>query len=245
MSNSESWMEVKVDNVQVTTGSPGASIVSLRVLETGHVLLVHIGDNESSALIKEMKRMKQMRPLTHDVAKEMLCATGNRVTRICIHDIINNTYYARIYIAHNSAPSVEKDVDARPSDAINLAVRFGAPMFVRRSIADIAAKPVDVLQPVATVTESQAEIIRSVRQQLTSFEDPTVMFQLKVDLAIKENRFEDAHSLQQSIFHEMTHNSKLRLVVAMEAALADGRYDEAAKLRDEYKMFLRLRTQTS
>lgn len=72
-----------------------------------------------------------------------------------------------------------------------------------------------------------------------------VMFQLKVDLAIKENRFEDAHALQQSIFHEMTHNTKLRMVVAMEAALADGRYDEAAKLRDEYKMFLRLRTQTS
>lgn len=67
------------------------------------------------------------------------------------------------------------------------------------------------------------------------------MFQLKVDLAIKENRFEDAHSLQQAIFHEMTHNTKLRLVVAMEAALADGRYDEAAKLRDEYKIFMRLR----
>ncbi|PNH06309.1 hypothetical protein TSOC_007324 [Tetrabaena socialis] len=62
-----------------------------------------------------------------------------------------------------------------------------------------------------------------------------VMFTLQKDLAVKEERFEDAREMQQPIYHEMTHNRMLRLVVAMESALADGRYEEAARLRDECK----------
>lgn len=61
------------------------------------------------------------------------------------------------------------------------------------------------------------------------------MYQLQKELAIKDQRFEDARQFQQHIYHEMTHNHLLRLVVAMEAALSDQRYDEAARLRDEYK----------
>lgn len=61
------------------------------------------------------------------------------------------------------------------------------------------------------------------------------MYQLQKELAIKEERFKDAQMFQQYIYHEMTHSHLLRLVVAMEAALQDGRYEEAARLRDEYK----------
>lgn len=51
----------------------------------------------------------------------------------------------------------------------------------------------------------------------------------------QEERFEDAAQLQHQISHEMTHNQQLRLVVAMESALADQRYEEAATLRDEFR----------
>ncbi len=61
------------------------------------------------------------------------------------------------------------------------------------------------------------------------------MYQLQKELAIKDQRYEDARTFQQYIYHEMTHNQLLRLVVAMEAALSDQRYDEAARLRDEYR----------
>lgn len=61
------------------------------------------------------------------------------------------------------------------------------------------------------------------------------MYQLQKELAVKEERFEDAGQLQKHIYHEMTHNQLLRLVVAMESALGDGRYEEAARLRDEFK----------
>lgn len=72
---------------------------------------------------------RQLRPLTHDVAKNIINTIGFRVTKIRITDIVANTYYARIHLARVNAQGVpeseEVDVDARPSDAINLAVRFG------------------------------------------------------------------------------------------------------------------------
>lgn len=48
--------------------------------------------------------------------------------------------------------------------------------------------------------------MRSVRETLSSYEDPTIMFQLQKELAVKEERFEDAQQFQENIVHEMTHN---------------------------------------
>ncbi|KAI8462549.1 MAG: bifunctional nuclease-domain-containing protein [Monoraphidium minutum] len=229
--------QVKVDSVRVSQGS---AVVYLKVLDSqGYVIPVHIGEAESNALLKEINKQRQSRPLTHDTAKSMLQAVGYRVTKIRVTDIIANTYYARIHLGRPASDPAaapdEVDVDARPSDAINLAVRFGAPMFVARRIVAAAATP--PLEPfgLSAVAASNAEIVRSVREALASYDDPTVMFQLQKELAIKEERFEDARSLHDTIVHEMTHNRTLRMVVAMETALADGRYEEAAKLRDEYR----------
>lgn len=136
------------------------------------------------------------------------------------------------WLALSSGPN-QCGLCCRPSDAINLAIRFGAPMYLNKKIAEnIAPQP---LEPYNTGNESNSDIVRSVRETLASYEDPTIMFQLQKELAVKEERFEDAQMFQQYIAHEMTHNQLLRVVVAMEYALSDGRYDEAARLRDEYK----------
>jgi len=229
----DEYIEVKVDSVRV---SQGASVVYLRLLDGSSpplVLPVHIGDAESSALLKEINKQKNMRPLTHDLTKNLLQAVGFRVTKIRITELVSSTFYSRIHIARLGSPDDDVDVDARPSDALNLAVRFNAPMYISKRIAEQAtAHPSEAY---STQSESAAEIVRSCREALASFEDPTVMFQLQKELAIQEQRYEDAQTLQQQIFEHMTHSSLLRLVVAMEAALADGRYEEAARLRDEYR----------
>jgi bifunctional DNase/RNase len=57
-------------------------------------------------------------------------------TQVRVTDIIANTYYARVHVARSGDPPTEEvDVDARPSDAINLAVRFGAPVYISKKIA--------------------------------------------------------------------------------------------------------------
>ena len=104
---------------------------------------------------------------------------------------VANTYYARIHLARLNAqgqiePETEVEVDARPSDAINLAVRFGSPMYVNRKIAESAcASPPEVHMlntgtagasssgATTSTGETHAEIARSVRETLASFEDPT------------------------------------------------------------------------
>ena len=89
------YVEVKVDSVRV---SQGASVVYLRVLDSSQYIPVHIGEHESNALLKEINKQKQLRPLTHDVAKNMLQAIGYKVTKIRVTDIIANTFYARIHL---------------------------------------------------------------------------------------------------------------------------------------------------
>ena len=61
------------------------------------------------------------------------------------------------------------------------------------------------------------------------------MLQLQKALAVQEERYSDAHNFQEQIFEQMTHSVMLRMVVSMEAALTDGRYEEAARVRDEYR----------
>eukprot|EP00879_Flechtneria_rotunda_P002717 GHRR01002923.1.p1 GENE.GHRR01002923.1~~GHRR01002923.1.p1 ORF type:complete len:338 (+),score=69.67 GHRR01002923.1:93-1106(+) len=227
----EEYVEVKIESVKTNQGS---SIVYLRVVGSEGLIPVHIGESESSALLREINKHRQVRPLTHDLMKNMLQSVGSKVTKVRITDIIANTYYARVYmLLPGTEGNQEVDIDARPSDAINIAIRFGAPVYISKKIADVAAHtPVEFH---SITNESNAEIARSVREALANYEDPTIMYQLQKDLAVQEERFEDAHQLHQHIVHEMTHNRILRLVVAMESALADGRYEEAAYLRNEYR----------
>lgn len=86
--------------------------------------------------------------------------------QIRITELVSSTYYSRIHLS--KAGGVEVDVDSRPSDAINLAVRFGAPMYIHRRIA-ASATP----YPTETFSahhESHADILRSVKETLAHFE---------------------------------------------------------------------------
>jgi bifunctional DNase/RNase len=231
----EEYYEVRVDSVRC---AQGASLVNLRVVGLGSIIPVHVGEPESNALLKEINRQRQMRPNTHDVMKNILNAIGYAVVKIRITDIITNTFFARIHIAriNQGVMESEVDVDARPSDAINMAVRFGAPMYVSKHVA----LSVGLAEPasIAPQPETSEDVIASVRDTLSSYDDPTIMFQLQKDLAIMEENYPEAQRMQATIFHEMTHNKELRVVVAMESALDDGRIEEAAKLRDEFRKLM-------
>eukprot|EP00798_Chlamydomonas_sp_ICE-L_P020783 gene20783-27607_t len=229
-------VEVTVDSVKVhhTTAAnvPWATyVVYLRIVGSERMLPVHIGEAESNAIMKELKKSKQPRPMTHDLTKSLMQACGVRVTKIRITELVASTYYSRVYVGKLGGDDTEReaDVDARPSDAINLALRFGAPMFISKRVAANVTTPYEAES--GGDAETHADIVLSVRSALSSFEDPTVMYQLQKSLAIQQQRFEDAAALQKTICHEMTHNQTMRLVVAMEAALADARYEEAARLR--------------
>ena len=102
-------------------------IVILKDVEGNRALPIWIGTNEANAIALEMERITTPRPMTHDLIRNILEGLKAKVSRIVVNDLRDNTFYAVIFLAVNGA---EVAIDSRPSDAIALALRVKAPIFV-------------------------------------------------------------------------------------------------------------------
>lgn len=92
---------------------------------------IMIGPAEAAAISLSLEHEQPDRPLTHDLLKLVIDRLDSRVVRVVIDDLFNKTYYAKIYLELDGE---EMDLDSRPSDAIALALRAEAPIFVRDGI---------------------------------------------------------------------------------------------------------------
>jgi bifunctional DNase/RNase len=108
-------------------------IVILRVLEEARAIPIWIGIFEANAIALELEKVQPPRPMTHDLMAGLLRALGAVVSRIVVFDLQENTFFASIVL---QGPDGALTVDSRPSDAIALALRFQAPMFVTRQVLD-------------------------------------------------------------------------------------------------------------
>ncbi|KAL3144978.1 hypothetical protein ABBQ32_003482 [Trebouxia sp. C0010 RCD-2024] len=244
--NLSEYVEAKVERVERT--QKDASAILLKMLDgRGNIMPVFVGENESSALLSELQRLPSGRPITHDLMKNSLEALGYRVTKARITCLQDNTYYARVHFAKGrKAPDGayhEVDVDARPSDAINMAVRFGAPLYVHKQLASrMASEPEKFRLP---ASQTANEIARSCKDLLVHFPDPTVVDKLHLQLAVVEERYDDAMALRDKIEGVLNTDRTVRLVVQLEAALHDSRFEEAAHLRDELAREYDMRAQAA
>ncbi len=102
-------------------------IVILKDLEEERALPIWVGIFEANAIGLEMESVPTPRPMTHDLIKNILEGIDANVSRIVVSDLKDNTFYAEIFLFLNGN---EVSVDSRPSDAIALAIRFDAPIFV-------------------------------------------------------------------------------------------------------------------
>ncbi|MEK6608898.1 MAG: bifunctional nuclease family protein [Myxococcota bacterium] len=96
---------------------------------------IWIGLLEASAIAMELEKVEMARPMTHDLMKTMLAKTGVEVARVEVSGLRDNTYYATICLRHGGR---EIAIDARPSDALALALRTGARICVDESIVEKA-----------------------------------------------------------------------------------------------------------
>lgn len=113
-------------------------IVLLRERGGARTLPIWIGAAEGDALALHLGNEATPRPLTADLMARLLEATGGRVERVVVSTLHENTFYGAIHLA---ARGETREVDSRPSDAINLAVRVGAPMLVEDAVFEQAALP--------------------------------------------------------------------------------------------------------
>ena len=127
---------VVVESVRMNL-SNGARVVILKDEKLDRYLFIWVGINESTAIALELQNEKAPRPLTADLLKSVIDALGARVLDVNVTDLADDVYYARIGIATAAGDRLE--IDSRPSDAIALAVRADAPIFVDDAILDRAA----------------------------------------------------------------------------------------------------------
>ncbi len=125
------YLEMRVSGVVVDSSS-SVPMVILEDMEEKNVLPICIGIMEAAAILAELEQVEIERPMTHDLARSMLSALDATLYKITIDDLRDNVFYATVYLRSSDGETVE--VDSRPSDAIALALRCGAPILVNEDV---------------------------------------------------------------------------------------------------------------
>ncbi len=125
---------VQVDILGLSTGpaSGGAYALILKEINGPRRLPIIIGTFEAQAIAIEIENMKPPRPLTHDLMKTLIEELGGELLEVTINDLRDGTFYALLNLDG-------QEIDSRPSDAIALAVRFGAPIYVAEKVMEEAS----------------------------------------------------------------------------------------------------------
>ena len=111
-------------------------IVLLKTLEGNRYLPIWIGHPEAAAILMKMQGAPTPRPMTHDLVTEMLGELNATVAKIAVTELRDNTFFAIITLQVNGS---EVEIDSRPSDALALAVRTDAPIFVSDQVIEDSA----------------------------------------------------------------------------------------------------------
>jgi len=109
-------------------------ILLLREINGHNTLPIWIGKPEADSIALAMGKIVTPRPMTHDLIKNVVSELKMKITKVVISDIIENTYYAGIYVDQGGE---EISIDSRPSDAIAVAIRVNAPIFVEEHVISI------------------------------------------------------------------------------------------------------------
>jgi uncharacterized protein len=111
-------------------------IVLLRTLDGTKFLPIWIGHPEAAAILMKLQGTPTPRPMTHDLVTDMLGELNASVARVAVTELRENTFYAQITLQQNGS---EIEIDSRPSDAIALAVRADAKIYVADEVIDDSA----------------------------------------------------------------------------------------------------------
>jgi len=123
-------MKIKGLMVDPVTNMP---IVILKDESDDRLLPICVGIFEANAIALRIEDIETPRPMTHDLLRNLLESLQAKVEKIVVSDLKDNTYFAQI---HLDVDGTARQVDARPSDAIALALRTEAPIYVEQSVLD-------------------------------------------------------------------------------------------------------------
>lgn len=127
-------VEMTIDSIRVSLMNY-QRVVILKEKGTNRYLPIWIGPAEADAIAVKLQNIELSRPLTHDLLQSVISSLGASVDYIVVSGLKEDTFYARLAL---SIDGDKLDIDARPSDALALAVRVGAPIYAEESVLEKA-----------------------------------------------------------------------------------------------------------
>ena len=200
---------IRMEVSGVYNSSPQSSypqVVLKEVNGPGHLPII-IGRFEATAISMAQSDQKPERPISYDLAQQILLGVHSNITKVEITDLHESTYYAEIHLVDEDGG--QHVLDARPSDAIALALRFDAPIYVAAQIVEEAGFQKAVEIPPET--------------SLTADQDSKPETPERAD-----EELSDVSALETESLNELE-----QLKRRLEQAIAEEVYEEAARLRDE------------
>ncbi len=162
-------IEVTIDSIRVSLMSQHRVVV-LKEVDTDRYLPIWIGPFEADAITIQLQGVQVARPLTHDLLKSIIDQMGAKISHVMVSELKNDTFYARIVM---DIDGKSMEIDARPSDAIALAVRVSAPLFVAEAVMEAASiVPEQSLEELEDAGEAvPTPVSAEEEEQLAAFRD--------------------------------------------------------------------------
>lgn len=124
-------IEVKIRGLMMDPNS-GTPIIILKDVNSEQMLPIWVGAYEANAIALEIEKIAPQRPMTHDLLRNLIVEMGAQVERVVVTELRDNTFFAVIEMKNGSGEFIT--LDARPSDAIALALRADCPIYVNEEV---------------------------------------------------------------------------------------------------------------
>lgn len=182
------FVQVEIIGLSTSSSSGGAYALVLGETDGRRRLPIIIGAFEAQAIALELENIQPPRPMTHDLLRDLFEQVGSEVVSVAISELRDGTFYATVRFVHDGN---DLELDSRPSDAVALAVRVEAPIYVSEAVLSEAGLPGDE-EP----AESGGELA-SETAEITG--TPLEKMQSQLDMAITDENYEKAAHLRDEI----------------------------------------------
>ncbi len=184
-------IELILHGLEYGKTSAGAYLLLLKEKEGRRRMPIVIGGPEAQAIAVVLENMKPQRPFTHDTFKNVLDSFHLRLKEVLVYNLVDGIFYAKIIVTDGIT---EHEIDSRSSDAIAMAVRYDAPIFVYNFILDKASMPIEPIDD-EFIEEEVVEISTESDLSKMSLED----LNEKLNAALETEDYESASKFRDEI----------------------------------------------
>jgi len=189
-------LQVDILGLSTSPHTNGAYALILYEVEGKRKLPIIIGGFEAQAIALKLENIKPPRPFTHDLFKHVADAFDLHVNEVFIDELHNETFYAKVICEMGG---VVHEIDARPSDAIAIAVRFNAPIYVSEEIMNEAGIVEEQPKEGEEAAVSEELSDKPAEEELQTAASPEADLQKKLEEAIDREDYEEAARIRDEL----------------------------------------------